>query len=55
MTVGELLGKTTSRELSEWIVYLNLDSWQEHFAKKAREQTTPDSAVVIQELFKGAK
>lgn len=54
MTVGELLDRTSSRELAEWIAYFNLDSWKEHFAKKARESHAPHSAVVIQELFGNA-
>lgn len=31
MTVKELLGKTDSRELSEWMVYFNLEHWRKKF------------------------
>jgi hypothetical protein len=55
MTVQELLVRMSSREITEWIVYFNLDKWKEHFAKKARESQTPDSAVVMQTLFGGRR
>lgn len=51
MTVRELLATTDSREISEWIVYSNLDWWKEHLAKKAREAVVPSSDVVIGTLF----
>lgn len=35
MTVRELLARTDSRELVEWQVYLNLDSYRAHFDEKA--------------------
>jgi hypothetical protein len=51
-----LLLTVDSREISEWIVYCNLDFWKEHFAAKAREAAGPaTSEQVIGTLFSSAK
>jgi hypothetical protein len=54
MTVRELLATTDSRELSEWMVYSNLEYWEERFAKQAREAQGPASSdLIIGTLFGG--
>lgn len=51
MTVQTLLASASSREISEWMVMMNLDHWKELLAKKAREAKAPDPAVVMGTLF----
>lgn len=52
----ELLLTVDSREITEWLVYSNLEYWKERFAKEAREAAGPaTSEQVIGTLFSSAK